>query len=558
VNLTEYRQLFFSEAQEILDAINRLMVDLEKNPSDDETLTELFRQSHTLKSMAQSMEYERIAEFTHMMEETLSRYRKGNVALGKEGVDLLFQEVDAIDTLVSMKRDGVEEEFGAAPLMRRYKEFIEASNSVSNTVDNNNARRTDASSTSTNGFQVCKDASDGREAGPSKTSTLRVPLKALDTIMDIAGELVIGDIRLSRISNDIGNRGLEEVADEIARLTSRLRDAMLHIRLVPLEYIFSPYPRMVRNIAREHGKEVDLRIEGGSIGMDRSIQDEINEPLLHILKNAVIHGMESPEERRRRGKPERGVVRLSARRERNLVLIELSDDGRGMDSEEVGNTAVKLGITTRDDLEMMTPTETLMLAARPRFSTVKNVTEGAGRGMGLSASKTKIESLGGTFGIFSKRNSGTTFTMRLPLSMAVMRSMLVDVDGETFCIPFSYIVETVKQNAGDIEKIDRREAVHYRDSVLAVIRLREMFGLRSRSADHTSGSGTISLVVVESGNKRAGLVVDSVVGQQDVVIKPLSGLLKRIRFVSGATILSTGKAALIVDVVAVLRGAVLH
>jgi two-component system chemotaxis sensor kinase CheA len=333
---------------------------------------------------------------------------------------------------------------------------------------------------------------------------------------------------------------------------------MMEVRLVPLEYIFAPYPRMVRDIAVGQKKEVDFLIDGGHIGLDRSIQDEINEPLLHLLKNAVIHGIEGPQERERLKKTRRGKIKLSARRERNFVIIELSDDGRGMDIEEIKKVAIQTGIITAEDLSALGPKEVIMLITYPGYSRAKKVTEAAGRGVGLNASRTKAESLGGTFDIDTKPNEGTTFSIKLPLTMAIAQAMLVRIEDETYCIPLSYIAETIKVSPQDIKTMGHNEMISYRDTALPLIRVREKFGFPSSRAqssvsDLPTGTAAIPVVVVEGGTKKAGLIVDSFLGQQDVVIKPLTGLLKEIKGASGATILGTGKPSLIMDVGSLLQ-----
>jgi len=382
--------------------------------------------------------------------------------------------------------------------------------------------------------------------------------------VDTTGELVINRIQLSQIVKTSRNGELVEIVDEISRLTARLQDQVLQIRLVPLEYIFAPYPRLVRDTAKDSKKEIDFFIDGSNIGMDRSIQDEINEPLLHLLKNAVVHGIEDPKGREKLKKAERGKIKLTAKRERDFVVIELSDDGRGMNTNEIKKIALERGIITKDELQSLSPEEIVLLTTYPGFSRIKEVTESAGRGMGLNASKTKIESLGGIFHIESIPNKGTKFIIRLPLSMAIVKSMLVDVEDETFCIPLSYVIEMIKVAAGEVRSIDSKEIISYRDMVLPLIRLNKIFGfgnekaqklkdneIEDRSGERSEYSSVINhfpVVVVELGTKQAGLIVDGVLGQQEVVIKPLTGLMKAIKYASGATILSTGKAALIVDV----------
>ena len=495
MNISEYKHLFLSEAREILNSLNNVLVDLEKEPSNTALLNELFRQSHTLKSMAQSMEYEEIAKLTHSMETTLVLLRNPGSKAEKDIVDLLFKSLDTLGDLIKEKEKGKTEKVKAAPLVERFEE-------ITSTAGEDQKKAADKK------MQESKPDSIYRSASASgELQTVRIPLTQLDNLMDLTGELAINRIRLSQIAKTIEDTDLEETVAQLYRLTSQLQNQMMEVRLVPLEYIFAPYPRMVRDIAVAQKKEVDLLIEGGHIGMDRSIQDEINEPLLHLLKNAVIHGIEGPQEREKLKKPRRGKIKLSARREKNSVVIELSDDGRGMDIEEIKEAALETGIITAEELSALGPKEVLMLVTYPGYSRAKKVTEVAGRGMGLSASKVKAESLGGILDIHTKPNEGTTLSFTLPLTTAVIQAMLVGVAGETYCIPLSYLAETMKISPQDIKTMEHYEVVSYRDTVLPLIRVREKFGFApSRPeppvSDVSPRNAAIPVAVVEAEQKR--------------------------------------------------------
>jgi two-component system chemotaxis sensor kinase CheA len=341
MKVSEYKQLFLSEAQEILNSLNNVLVELEKEPSNVALLNELFRQSHTLKSMAQSMGYDEIAKLTHSMETTLSSLRSGEVKAEKDIVDLLFNSLDALGGLIVEKAKGKTEKVKVTPLVERFEEITSA-------VPKEKIKPVDIKRPELKPDNICLEKSSAPSLG--ELQTVRVPLTQLDNLMDLTGELAINRIRLSQIAQTIEDSALEETVAQFSRLASQLQDQMMEVRLVPLEYIFAPYPRMVRDIAVGQKKEVDFLINGSHIGLDRSIQDEINEPLLHLLKNAVIHGIEGPQERERLKKPRRGKIKLSARRERNFVIIELSDDGCGMDIEEIKKVAIQTGIITAEDL----------------------------------------------------------------------------------------------------------------------------------------------------------------------------------------------------------------
>jgi two-component system chemotaxis sensor kinase CheA len=547
VELSEYERLFLGEAEEILNASNNVLVKIEKEPTNTDLLNDLFRQSHTLKSMAQSMGYEEIAGLTHSMEATLSLLRAGTLKAEKSTVDLLFESLDALGELVEAVKGEEAKKVDVTPLVER---FEEVSSSVARGI-----RKPFAEMRQTSRHDKGEHIPKGEKHG--EVQAVRIPLAKLDNLMDIAGELSINKIRLVQAAQAGENTALKEAVAQISRLTSQLQDQMMQIRLVPLEHIFAPYPRLMRDIAADQNKEVDLIVEGSNIGLDRSIQDEINEPLLHLLKNAVTHGIEEPEERERLNKPRRGQIKLLARRERNFVVMEFSDDGRGIDIEEIRKVALNRRIVTREELSALTPKEVVMLITYPGYSRAKKVTEAAGRGVGLNASRIKVESFGGTLDIDSRPNGGTTFRIKLPLTMATVQAMLVGVAEETYCIPLSYIAETIKVSGQEIKTIEHHEVISYRDSVLPLLRLREKLGFSTSrfqppASDTLNRMSAMRVVVVEGGSKKAGLAVDSLLGQQDVVVKPLTGILKEIKGISGATILGTGKAALIVDVPSLL------
>ena len=547
MEISEYKQLFLNEAQEILNSLNNILVRFEKEPANTALLHELFRQCHTLKSMAQSMGYEEIAQLTHSMETALALLRSGKLKAEEDMVELLFTSLDALSDLVKHVKKGTGKKVKVTPLIKKFQ-------GITSAVPKETKRH---------------GGKEGTELSPAETDrhhmtekqravqTVRVPLTQLDSLMNLTGELIINRSRLTQLAQTIEHKALEEAVAQMSRLTAQLQDQIMHIRLVSLEYIFAPYPRMVRDMAVAQKKEVDLLIEGGHIGLDRSIQDEINEPLLHLLKNAVTHGIEKPEKREKLKKPRKGKLKLVARRERNFVVIELSDDGRGIDMEEVKEGVLKKGIIIEEELSRLTPQEVMMLVTLPGYSGAQEVTEAAGRGVGLNASRSKVESFGGTFTIDTRPHEGTTFHIKLPLTMAIVQAMLVGIADETYSIPFSYIVETIKIAPQEIKTMEHHEVIQYRDTVLPLMRLGETFGFASsRFQSSTSDTSTripsIPVVVVEAGSRKAGLVVDRLLGQQEAVIKSLTGVLKEVRGTSGATILGTGRVALIVDVPSLL------
>ncbi len=389
----------------------------------------------------------------------------------------------------------------------------------------------------------------------------RVPLKKLDGLMDTVGELVINKLRLTNIARELNDKSLNEALDQMRRLTDGLQAEIIDVRLVPMDYIFNRFPRLVRDLAVQEKKEVDFIVEGADIGLDRTILDEINISLVHLLKNAVVHGIESPAERKKAGKQPAGKVVLSARHEKAFVIIELIDDGRGMDAELIKQTAIQTGIISEEKAAKLSAEDALLLIASPGFSTSAAVTEASGRGVGMNVVKTTVESFGGFLTIESKPHEGSCFVLKLPLSMAIVQALLVGVADETYAIPLINIIEIAIIKPDVIKMMEHHEVIPYRDEVLPLIRLRERFGFAAGDQSvaglavdaHAAQTGRqtqgrLAIVVVEMGRKKAGLVVDRFPERQEVVVKTLTEPLKSMHGIAGATILADGKVALIVDV----------
>lgn len=391
-----------------------------------------------------------------------------------------------------------------------------------------------------------------REAPKQEVQMTRISLGKLDSLMNVVGELVINKIRLYNIGGALQNKPLDEALTQMGRLTDELQIEMMDVRLVPMDYIFNRFPRMARDLAAEEKKEIDLVVEGAEIGLDRAILDEINEPLTHLLRNAVNHGIETPAERKKLGKIPTGTVRLSARRERNFVVIEVSDDGAGMDTEEIRKVAVEKKLISAKEASKLSEDDALMLITEAGFSTSKKVTQTSGRGVGMNAVRTKVESFNGSLTIESALNKGSKFTLKLPLTMAIIQALLVRVEDEACAIPLANILEVVKIKSDIIKIVEHHEVVPYRDTVLPLVRLDEKLGFTSLEDKETRVKDSLSVVVVEVGSKKAGLIVNKLLGQQEVVIKTLREPIKNVKGIAAATILGDGRVAMILDTVSVL------
>ena len=386
-----------------------------------------------------------------------------------------------------------------------------------------------------------------RQLGFKKIQSIRVSTQRLDKLMNFVGELVISKIRLIQIAQTHQLQSLNEILTNIDRLTADLQDEVMQARLIPMAQVFDRFPRMVRDLARSEQKKINLDVSGGEIELDRTVLDEIADPLVHLLRNSVDHGIELPNVRKENNKPSVGTIKLTARRERTFVLIEVSDDGKGIDPDELRNAALKKGFMTEDELIKISDKEMLNVITMPGFSSASEITDTSGRGVGMDVVKMKIESLGGSLVFDSEIGKGSIFKLKLPLTVAIIRAMLVQINDEIYAAPIASIVETVKIKKHKIKHIEKFEVITLRDEVLPIIRLERVLGIPKKT-DAQEKNDEISIVVVDSAGKKAGLVVDQVVGQQEVVIKTVGAMLKGIRGFAGATILGDGSVALILDV----------
>ena len=383
-----------------------------------------------------------------------------------------------------------------------------------------------------------------------ESTSIRVNIDRIESLMNSIGELSIGKIRLLELTKQIGNKDLFDVVAQIDQLTANLQDEMMEIRLLPLEYLFSRFPRMVRDLAEQECKEVNLLFEGTSIGVDRGILDEIHDPLLHIIRNAICHGIENPETRLQNKKNKEGTLKICAYRERHFVVVNVTDDGAGLDSDRIKKKALELDIISKEESEKLPKEDTLKLITHPGFSLSSEMTERSGRGVGMNVVLSKVNAIGGYLSIESEKGKGTSFTVKLPLSMAIVQAMLIGLSKETFAIPLTHISETIKINPANIKHMGQQEIISHRDSVLPLVRLKQHLGFNQKhpKSDSQGKKELESVVVVESGTKKAGLIVDNLVGQQEIVVKSLKGQLNEMKGVSGATILGSGKVAMILDI----------
>ncbi|MGB4589277.1 MAG: chemotaxis protein CheA [Clostridiaceae bacterium] len=379
---------------------------------------------------------------------------------------------------------------------------------------------------------------------PSAVQSIRVDLNRLDNLMNLVSELVIYRTRLEELSSKHQVKELNEPLGHVARITSELQELVLKIRMQPVSVVFNRFPRLIRDLSEELGKDIALLIEGEETELDRTVVSELSEPLVHLMRNAADHGIESAEERVARGKSPQGTIHLTASQEGNHVIINVSDDGKGIDPQKIKESAMSKGIST----EGLSPNELIQLIFLQGFSTNTEVTNISGRGVGMDVVRSKITSLGGSLEVLSEIDHGTNFVIKLPLTLSIIQALMVHIGNEVYAIPLGIIEKVLKLTPGDIKASHFEEVYVYREKVIPVIRLSEKLDIVSKAQDQ-------HLILVAVGGKRYGLVVDDLIGQQEIVIKKLSGTLSKMKEYLGASILGNGEITLILDVGNLCSGA---
>lgn len=393
-------------------------------------------------------------------------------------------------------------------------------------------------------------AKNNNKSGHASSKTIRVNIERLDILMNLFEELAIDRGRLLTIAGDVNHGELNETVERMSRTMGDLQNIVLTMRMVPVDTVFNRFPKMVRQLSRDLNKKIELNIVGAETELDRTVIDEIGDPLVHLIRNSVDHGIESPEVRRAKGKPEEGTVELRAYHSGNYVFIEIEDDGAGINREKVLAKAQSKGIVTHEQSLTMTDKQINELIMASGFSTADVISDVSGRGVGLDVVKTTIESLGGNISIESTQNVGSVFSIQLPLTLSIISVMLVEIENEIYAIPLSSIIETSIIRHSDILNAHNQKVIDFRGKVVPLVFLEEIFEVpRAEQKD----DGFHSVVIVRKGDKLAGLVVDSFIGQQEIVLKSLGNYLTNIFAISGATILGNGKVALIVDCNALMK-----
>ncbi len=529
---------YLDDAARHIDVLDSALLSLERLGDaelDSGLVTSLLGSLHTLKGNSGMMGFSTIQKFIHQLESVFKRLLDRPGLLTRETLDALFDAATVLRNAVEQVGSNPE------PDLSQETAFLEslAIDSRTAAVKGRQGRK--------KAEAHIKDDLRPEAAAVGQTNTLRVDFERLDHLLNLTGELVIHKTKLNQIVKNLEDFvGAEEffgelpgVAQQIDKTTAELQEAIMRVRMLPIKHVFQRFPRMVRDMAKQKGKEVELAFFGEETEIDKTVIDALGEPLIHLIRNSIDHGIEPPDERVRAGKPRAGSIHLSARQESSHIVISVNDDGAGMNAERIRQKAVEKGLISPE--QQLTEQDTYNLIFLPGFSTVENVTETSGRGVGLDVVKKVISDFNGIIEVNSRAGLGTEFVLKMPLTLAIIPALLVETSGELYAIPLSAVIESVKIDPSEIHRVDGKEVVQLRGSVLHIKRLDNILGIPHKEQRRNY------MVVLGRAEKRVGLIVDSLRGQQEVVIKALDDYLGETFGISGATILGDGRVVLIID-----------
>lgn len=602
----EYKEIFLAEAQENFEDVNRLLTDLEKNLEDKNIVNALFRITHTLKGNAAGMGFLDISSLAHVIEDLFGEVREGKLKLTKEMFTSLFKAVDTLGALINSLKDGSKVSFRGIKtklevIINRAKE--EAAGVAVPSVEEGNKTETLVTikkvPTKTQVSEKVKKAASAEEdeakteelsvpqleeinklisqdeededTGVSETEVtetgnkitfsdlVQVPVKKLDNLLNLVGELIIERDRI--IAANSQNGSSNEYA-RLNRISSDLQYSVMDVRLVQVGFLFNKFHRVVRDAAAIEGKNVNLELKGTNTEIDRNILQIISDSLIHLIRNCVSHGIESPEERRKNKKSEAGTVTLSARNDSDGVLIDIIDDGKGIDVEKVKEKALAKGLVTKEMLPMINEQDLLMLIFEAGFSTREEVTSLSGRGVGMDVVKKALDSIGGNITLHTEKGKGTTISLKLPSSMAVKGTLLFESENQQYAIPLSYTEAVVSFYKSNIHKVSGGLVATHLGKTISIVFLKDLFSLYKRAGilhNHLQSGFNdlhpeqqLHVVIVTYNGRTVGLVVDKLLQQKEIVEKPLMKPLDQIKLLSGVTILGNGHVCPVLNIAAIM------
>jgi len=580
---------FLIESEELLQRMDQDMIALESSPKDPELLNRVFRAMHTIKGTSGFLGYEAVVRLSHRAEDVLNTVRRGDVTLGPRVANVLLAARDQIGKMLEDIRQGGLKEYSLEPLLAelqavqtsseaplRLGEILvnqnvleptalagilaeQASSPVSPKLGNLIVEKGLATPAEVGNAMADQQRVADTLAKSSGSQSMRVDVRKLDELVNLIGELVLERNRLVQINRDlVSGRISGEALDSalglstarLSFITEELQVAGLKTRMVPVDTVFRRFPRLVRDVAQSLQKEVELVLLGEDTELDKTMVELIGDPLVHLVRNCLDHGLELPDRRVAAGKPRHGTIRMEARQEGDQIVISVSDDGAGIDPERVARKAVEKGLVSAERVGSLSQREILDFIFLPGFSTAEKTSDLSGRGVGMDVVRSNLKKLNGTIDLDSKLGVGTTVLLKLPLTLAILPVLLVRVAEETYALPLRTVLETASIQLGEIHSIEGREVLQLRNETVPLLRLAEIIDAR---LDSRKDAGR-RVVVLGIGDKKIALLVDELVGQESTVVKPLGSYLQGCATIAGATISGDGRVRLVLDPAALISG----
>ena len=550
---------FLTETHEGLSAVDEALLRLERAPDDAPTLAEVFRQVHTIKGTCGFLGLSRLEKVAHAAETILGLYRDGSLKVTPEGITLIFAAVDAIRKIVvGLEQHGQEPDGDDAPVIAALDAAARGESVALSSAPQAKAEApveaAPAAAPAPRALEAVTEAVQTESA--TAQQTIRVSVEVLEDLMTLVSELVLTRNQLMQLARVSSDSQISVPLQRLSHITSELQEGVMKTRMQPIGNAWAKLPRLVRDLANELGKKIDLEMRGADTELDRQVLELIKDPLTHMVRNSGDHGLEKPADRRAAGKPETGRILLNAYHQGGHIIIEIGDDGRGLPVDKIRAKVLAQGLTTEAELAQMSEHDVLRVIFRPGFSTAQHITSVSGRGVGMDVVKTNIERIGGTIELRSKEGRGTTFTIKIPLTLAIVSALIVQAGGERFAIPQIGVVELVRvgdEHEGNtrIEMIKDAPVLRLRDRLLPLVSLSSLLRLREAPVGGLKGY----VVVMQVGANVFGIVVDRVFDTEEIVVKPVAPILRHITMFSGNTILGDGSVIMILDPNGVARGA---
>jgi two-component system, chemotaxis family, sensor kinase CheA len=561
----EYKEIFLAEAQESYEELNNLFTDLEKDIHNKPAIDAIFRITHTLKGNAMGMGFTQIAELSHVMEDVFNEVKSSRLKLDQGIFDSLFKANDVLGKLINALNTGEDVKYKGI----KTKLEVLLKNARTNTSGNSETpvehsplpMLENNAGTEEYKEEQSEEAED-EEHKIVLSDVVQVPVRKLDALLNIIGELIIEKDTLTALNLERGFQSTDLA--RLHRITSDLQYGIMDVRLVQVGFLFNKFQRILRDVAVIENKKVDLVLEGTEIEIDRNILRIMSDSLVHLVRNAVSHGIESPQKRAERGKPESGKVTLKARNEKDTVYIDVTDDGNGIDLNVIKRKAVEKGIISAEYAKVISDDEVMMCLFEPGFSNAEKITEVSGRGVGMDVVKRSVESIGGKISIETELGKGSVFTLSLPSSMAVKGALLFELNSQSFAIALTHTEAVISLRRNDIHKISTGLISKYLGKTISIIFLNDLFKMKEshsvteegafhKTFDAVQTNKKLDVVIVSYNKHLVGFVVDKLMQQKEIVEKALEKPVQHIHLFSGATILGDGSICLVLDVAGILK-----